>query len=127
MNDPERSTGQQNEFPRSPAEEPVKLPDTSELSHAKDVSLYTYATQGKDRSNSCHTDSTGGKEKAKQSQAEDSDLDGYECSICLEIIHADAKIRDLPCGHAFHVPCVDRWLLDWKARCPVCKSPLAGS
>jgi len=42
---------------------------------------------------------------------------------------ADA-VRKLPCGHIFHVQCVDRWLMDsqkhQRRRCPLCNSdPIA--
>ncbi len=33
----------------------------------------------------------------------------------------DDELRGLPCGHGFHVSCIDRWLLDNRA-CPFCKN-----
>jgi hypothetical protein len=37
-------------------------------------------------------------------------VDQSQCSICLEPFVARELVRELPCGHWFHVPCVDSWL-----------------
>lgn len=41
------------------------------------------------------------------------------CPICLEAHEVGASLRELPCGHAWHVGCVDTWL-QHKSTCPVC-------
>lgn len=46
----------------------------------------------------------------------------YVCAICLDIMEDEHQVRGLPCGHAFHVTCVDKWLLWRQSRCPVCKA-----
>jgi hypothetical protein len=33
-----------------------------------------------------------------------------QCAICLEDVDPDDPVVELPCGHAFHVPCGGRWL-----------------
>eukprot|EP01035_Chromulina_nebulosa_P017850 gene17850-23463_t len=45
-----------------------------------------------------------------------------ECSICLNEITIGDKIRVLPdpCGHSFHVSCIDEWLKQ-AVICPLCK------
>ncbi|KAL1921680.1 uncharacterized protein VTP21DRAFT_10322 [Calcarisporiella thermophila] len=43
------------------------------------------------------------------------------CSICLNEFGANTLIRLLPCRHGFHSECVDSWLLEEDALCPVCK------
>ncbi|CAG8351079.1 unnamed protein product [Penicillium salamii] len=48
-------------------------------------------------------------------------VSGDACAICLDIMEDEIKVRGLPCNHAFHVNCVDKWLLWRRACCPVCR------
>ncbi|KAI5460688.1 hypothetical protein BGZ63DRAFT_387628 [Mariannaea sp. PMI_226] len=41
------------------------------------------------------------------------------CCICTEEIVEGVKIRILPCGHIFHPPCIDPWLIDQASTCPL--------
>ncbi|KAJ3679712.1 hypothetical protein LUZ60_017723 [Juncus effusus] len=44
------------------------------------------------------------------------------CPVCLETFRPGEKYRVLPsCGHAFHVNCVDLWLVK-NATCPICRA-----
>ena len=49
-----------------------------------------------------------------------------ECPICLESFQDDTMCRVLNCKHAFHIDCIDPWLLGTKTneistnRCPTC-------
>ncbi|GIX62751.1 zinc finger, C3HC4 type domain-containing protein [Babesia caballi] len=43
------------------------------------------------------------------------------CGICLDHFKLDARLRNLPCKHAFHVGCIDEWL-SFSRRCPMCNS-----
>ncbi|KAF8719467.1 hypothetical protein HU200_024189 [Digitaria exilis] len=46
------------------------------------------------------------------------------CAICLGEFADGEKVRVLPrCGHGFHVPCVDAWLLS-RGSCPTCRCPV---
>ena len=42
-----------------------------------------------------------------------------ECSICLS--SATRNVRTLPCGHTFHVKCINRWKRTGNTTCPVCR------
>ena len=43
------------------------------------------------------------------------------CTICLEDYEESYKLKALICGHAFHIDCVNTWLLKSK-KCPYCKT-----
>ena len=49
-----------------------------------------------------------------------------ECALCLSEYQDGDTLRHLPCGHHYHLQCVDAWLLDrqrGKTRtCPLCKN-----
>lgn len=50
-------------------------------------------------------------------------LERRECAICQEAYVVGDELRTLPCLHAFHRPCIDRWLTGPMAgarSCPVC-------
>ena len=44
------------------------------------------------------------------------------CAVCLEDFVDGDSLRPLPCAHAYHVACIDRWLADHDA-CPCCRAP----
>jgi hypothetical protein len=52
----------------------------------------------------------------------DDDEQGPQCYICLGEYEAGETLRTLPCGHAFHAPCVDKWLLEQRRACPTCRA-----
>ena len=45
-----------------------------------------------------------------------------KCMICLENYNPIPKCykRNLPCNHGFHKKCIDKWILESKATCPLC-------
>ncbi|KAJ3337787.1 hypothetical protein HDU93_000515 [Gonapodya sp. JEL0774] len=47
------------------------------------------------------------------------------CVICLCNFVEEVPLRVLPCFHEFHPECIDPWLLDLSARCPLCKANVA--
>ncbi|CAN6202257.1 unnamed protein product [Urochloa humidicola] len=48
----------------------------------------------------------------------------FDCAVCLCEFAGDDKLRLLPtCGHAFHVPCIDAWLLS-HSTCPLCRGSI---
>ncbi|KAK0632635.1 hypothetical protein B0T14DRAFT_39564 [Immersiella caudata] len=47
------------------------------------------------------------------------------CAICTEDFHQGTKVRKLPCGHFFHLRCIDPWLVNFAATCPLCRIDLS--
>ncbi|RKP40419.1 hypothetical protein BJ085DRAFT_36967 [Dimargaris cristalligena] len=47
------------------------------------------------------------------------------CAICIDYITKGQKLRQLPCKHLYHVECIDQWLVDKSATCPLCKFNVA--
>jgi E3 ubiquitin-protein ligase RHA2 len=45
-----------------------------------------------------------------------------ECSVCLCEFEEGDKIRHLKCKHTFHKDCLDKWLKDYVATCPLCRN-----
>ncbi|CAL9751573.1 unnamed protein product [Musa acuminata subsp. burmannicoides] len=53
--------------------------------------------------------------------------DPFDCAVCLSEFEADDKLRLLPkCSHAFHLDCIDTWLLS-HSTCPLCRRSLFGN
>ncbi|KAM0911135.1 hypothetical protein ACQ4PT_013687 [Festuca glaucescens] len=49
----------------------------------------------------------------------------FDCAVCLSEFAEDDRLRLLPpCGHAFHVGCIDTWLAS-SATCPLCRTVLS--
>lgn len=56
------------------------------------------------------------------------DEEHYEtCCICLDDYVVGDKLRILPCDHAYHVKCIDPWLLKNKRVCPQCRKKVFAS
>lgn len=51
------------------------------------------------------------------------------CSICLEHLKKDQKIKCTPCMHPFHTECIDPWLNENANKhiiqCPTCKNDIS--
>lgn len=51
----------------------------------------------------------------------------FDCAVCLCEFSEHDKLRLLPnCSHAFHIECIDTWLLS-SSTCPLCRRTLLGS
>ncbi|KAM1074208.1 hypothetical protein ACFX11_019384 [Malus domestica] len=49
-------------------------------------------------------------------------LKATECSVCLSDFEEGDKIRQLKCKHTFHQGCLDKWLQEYRATCPLCRT-----
>eukprot|EP00929_Paragymnodinium_shiwhaense_P101759 TRINITY_DN6491_c0_g1_i1.p1 TRINITY_DN6491_c0_g1~~TRINITY_DN6491_c0_g1_i1.p1 ORF type:complete len:136 (-),score=34.87 TRINITY_DN6491_c0_g1_i1:165-572(-) len=50
--------------------------------------------------------------------------DQTKCAICQDGYEPGEDIKTLPCGHLYHLECVDQWLQVSKA-CPLCEKKIA--
>jgi hypothetical protein len=51
----------------------------------------------------------------------------FDCAVCLCEFAGNDRLRLLPpCGHAFHVDCIDTWLLS-NSTCPLCRCALGAA
>lgn len=51
----------------------------------------------------------------------------FDCAVCLCEFSQHDKLRLLPmCGHAFHITCLDTWLLS-NSTCPLCRAIISSS
>lgn len=48
-----------------------------------------------------------------------------QCTICQEIIEIWDEVYRIPCGHQFHVKCLDEHILIPNSRCPNCRGKFA--
>jgi hypothetical protein len=60
---------------------------------------------------------------AESSAAADEDEEGDLCAICLDGYSRGDEVRYMTgfCTHRFHSACVEQWLCQTEASCPVCK------
>ncbi|KAL8687960.1 MAG: hypothetical protein Q9218_006011 [Villophora microphyllina] len=49
---------------------------------------------------------------------------GLACSVCTDDFAKGQDVRVLPCNHKFHPECIDPWLLNVSATCPLCRVDL---
>jgi hypothetical protein len=52
--------------------------------------------------------------------------DNSLCSICISDYDEGDDLRQLNCGHHYHVACIDEWLRK-NAKCPLCKGSVGAA
>ncbi|KAG6399720.1 hypothetical protein SASPL_141201 [Salvia splendens] len=60
----------------------------------------------------------------RYSAAGTSGFPAAECSVCLSPFEEGDEVRKLKCKHTFHKGCVDTWLQQDSATCPLCRRPV---
>lgn len=59
--------------------------------------------------------------KLARRKATQEDVDAnHSCPICMEEFKVGEEINVLPCGHLYHLTCVEHWLRD-NGTCPTCR------
>lgn len=46
------------------------------------------------------------------------------CCVCMEEYGEEDLVRETPCTHVFHGACLERWLVGYDSRCPLCQTNL---
>ncbi|RUS14720.1 hypothetical protein BC937DRAFT_93430 [Endogone sp. FLAS-F59071] len=68
------------------------------------------------------TQSTKSLRASKVEGAAAQETDNEEiCVICLDEYEQGERVRKLVCGHEYHCECIDPWLMQVTASCPLCK------
>merc|ERR1712224_440322 len=95
--------------------------DSSELPHPTSPTPPPATEESLDRYSFCHVFESRGLCQATEEASISSRL---VCPLCLECVHGGDEMRTLPCLHAFHRGCVDRWLAEYHRTCPMCRADL---
>lgn len=45
-----------------------------------------------------------------------------KCTVCLDDYDDNSYVRQMECNHIFHKKCIDKWLLEYNYKCPMCRS-----
>ncbi|XP_078439308.1 uncharacterized protein LOC144709609 [Wolffia australiana] len=65
-----------------------------------------------------------GRGEEEEEGEEEGREERFDCAVCLSEFASRDKLRLLPaCSHAFHIACIDAWLL-CNSTCPLCRSTL---
>ncbi|KAJ2334051.1 hypothetical protein GGI00_002033 [Coemansia sp. RSA 2681] len=85
---------------------------------------------------SCATDGCVGCEKSQELAGNTPPCIGTEpavlkgciatCIVCIDDFVVGSKMRILPCGHNYHIECIDPWLTTKSSLCPLCKYDTRG-
>lgn len=49
------------------------------------------------------------------------EMEPKECMVCMSDFKPKQYIRKLECDHEFHRKCIDKWLVQGNAKCPLCR------
>ncbi|KAJ2867100.1 hypothetical protein GGH94_001079 [Coemansia aciculifera] len=97
------------------------------LRSIRSLSANTPSTEG----TSCSAEGCTGCEKPHESSSSNYPCVGAEtsilkgciatCIVCIDDFVVGSKMRILPCGHNYHIECIDPWLTTKSSLCPLCK------
>ncbi|KAI3333973.1 hypothetical protein F4824DRAFT_220180 [Ustulina deusta] len=111
---------------------------TTDTMHTKDAHGDTTATNEATHVTAVHTEDPSTKDSLHRVSEDDEEEDddhinpaldpdmmessGDTCAICIDTLEDNDDVRGLTCGHAFHAVCLDPWLTNRRACCPLCKA-----
>jgi Ring finger domain len=118
--------------PISADEHPPAVSETFEIESEKSpaaVSVTPLPEPPVIPSSSKHRDSTLSVDPDAEDEDDNSPIpdellatSGDNCAICIELLEDDDEVRGLTCGHCYHQTCIDPWLTQRRASCPLCKA-----
>jgi hypothetical protein len=77
-----------------------------------------------DQRNSARRNAGQLSEALKAQQTFQDSRDDKKCLVCFNMFYMKQEMRLVPCGHAFHAPCLAPWMAAGKNHCPCCQLPL---
>ncbi|GJN20714.1 hypothetical protein PR202_gb08124 [Eleusine coracana subsp. coracana] len=86
------------------------------------VALLSSALSGAE----CRVEAADGKRRSGRGQDHPAPAVEQCCVVCISTCRDGEEVRRLPCGHAFHRDCVDRWLARCRRTCPLCRFYVGG-
>src|SRR5277367_5497670 len=152
VNQRETEPSLENQVPDSPPEEPDhpypfetindpidrssspdRHPPADEITTEKDVAISSSPVPEESSiavpSSSKHRDSTFSVDADPDEEEDHSPIpdellatSGDNCAICIELLEDEDEVRGLTCGHCYHQTCLDPWLTQRRASCPLCKA-----
>ena len=115
--------------PRQPSTEPLSEKSTIQVDFAETATSPTSPTSPVIPSSSKHRDSTFSVDADPDDEDDHTPIpnellatSGDNCAICIEPLEDDDEVRGLTCGHCYHQTCLDPWLTQRRASCPLCKA-----
>lgn len=111
--------------PAKPESRDIELEDGNTSVHPPETVSAPVASRANSPPNSpsveAHESVVGPNTQAEPMQSQDATGAGGElrCSICTENFTTGVDVRVLPCLHKYHLACIDPWLLNVSATCPL--------
>jgi hypothetical protein len=104
-------------------------PQSEKHPEASTITPLSPPTSSKNRNSEQNSDHRNSTLTIEPADEEDSHLPGAllqttgdNCAICIELLENEDEVRGLTCGHCYHQACIDPWLTQRRASCPLCKA-----